>query len=72
MKTRIMLEQDEDGWWTALVPPLPGCISQGKIRKEAEKNIRKATTLHLEELPGEGIVAPSSKKTIEKKISVSV
>lgn len=46
MKTRILLEEDEDGWWTATVPSLPGCISQGGTKPEAEKNIQKAIELH--------------------------
>lgn len=72
MKAKIMLEQDEDGWWTAWVPSLPGCISQGKTRQEAEKNIKEAIALHLEELLSGGIVVPSSKKVVEKQISVSI
>ncbi len=72
MKTKILLEEDEDGFWTASVPSLPGCISQGKTKKEAEENIKRAISLHLEELFSEGIVVPRSKKSIEKKISVSI
>jgi predicted RNase H-like HicB family nuclease len=72
VKTKILLEEDEDGFWTASVPPLPGCISQGKTKKEAENNIRKAISLHLEELFSEGVVVPRSGKVIEKRISVSV
>ena len=35
MKYRIILEQDEDGMFVAECPSLPGCVSQGKSRKEA-------------------------------------
>ena len=42
MKYRIVIEQDEDGKFVAECPALPGCISQGKTRSEALKNIKDA------------------------------
>ena len=39
MRYRVLIEQDEDGMFMAQVPALPGCISQGKTRGEALKNI---------------------------------
>lgn len=50
MKYRIILEQDEDGVFTAECPSLPGCISQGKNRSEAVKNIKDAIQGYLESL----------------------
>ena len=50
MKYRIILEQDEDGIFVAECPSLPGCISQGKTRKEAIKNIKDAIQGYLESL----------------------
>ncbi|PIN95542.1 hypothetical protein COU56_01285 [Candidatus Pacearchaeota archaeon CG10_big_fil_rev_8_21_14_0_10_31_9] len=50
MKLRIILEQDEDGYFIASCPSLPGCISQGKSRKEAVENIRDAIKGYLESL----------------------
>ena len=50
MKYRIMLEQDEDGMFVAECPSLPGCVSQGKSRKEALKNIQDAIKGYLESL----------------------
>ncbi|MBI2445277.1 type II toxin-antitoxin system HicB family antitoxin [Candidatus Micrarchaeota archaeon] len=47
MKFKVVLEKDEDGWITATVPSLPGCISQGKTEDEAIKNIRDAIDLHV-------------------------
>ncbi|MBS3069035.1 type II toxin-antitoxin system HicB family antitoxin [Candidatus Micrarchaeota archaeon] len=38
---KIILEKDEDGFWVATVPSLLGCISQGKTRKQAEKNVKE-------------------------------
>ena len=42
MRFRIIVEQDEDGIFVAECPTLPGCISQGKTRQEAIKNIKDA------------------------------
>ena len=50
MKYRITLETDEDGSFVAECPSLPGCISQGKTRKEALKNIKDAIKGYLESL----------------------
>ncbi|MFH2004380.1 MAG: type II toxin-antitoxin system HicB family antitoxin [Bacteroidota bacterium] len=33
MDFKIILEKDDDGWFAATCPALPGCISQGKIEE---------------------------------------
>ena len=48
MEFIITLEQDEDGVWVAECPAIPGCVSQGITRDEAEENIRDAIRLCLE------------------------
>ncbi len=50
MKFRIIIEQDEDGMFIAQCPSLPGCVSQGKTRKEALDNIKDAIRGYLESL----------------------
>jgi predicted RNase H-like HicB family nuclease len=45
---RIVLEPSDEGGFTALVPALPGCISQGDTRQEALENIQEAIALYLE------------------------
>jgi antitoxin HicB len=50
MKYRILIEQDEDGIFIAECPALPGCISDGKTREEALRNIREAMEAYLESL----------------------
>jgi predicted RNase H-like HicB family nuclease len=42
MTFTITFMQDEDGVFIAECPAIPGCISQGATRDEAEKNIRDA------------------------------
>ena len=48
MKFLITIQQGEDGYIIAECPALPGCISQGKTRKEVLENIREAIELSLE------------------------
>ena len=55
MKFKIKIEEDEDGWYVATVPALPGCISQGKTEEEAKKNIAEAIELHLSALAEDGV-----------------
>lgn len=50
MKYRVLIEQDEDGYFVAEVPSLPGCISQGDTREDALKNVREAIAGYLDSL----------------------
>jgi predicted RNase H-like HicB family nuclease len=44
----VILEPSDEGGYTALVPALPGCISEGDSREEALRNIQEAIELYLE------------------------
>lgn len=48
MELKIYLEPSEEGGYTAIVPSLPGCISEGDTKEESLKNIREAIELYLE------------------------
>jgi predicted RNase H-like HicB family nuclease len=50
MRYRVLIEQDEDGFFVAEVPALPGCISQGDTRDEALANSREAIAWYLASL----------------------
>jgi predicted RNase H-like HicB family nuclease len=47
MKLAIVLESSDEGGFTAYVPALPGCVSEGDSRDEALANIREAIELYL-------------------------
>lgn len=38
----VLIEQDEEGWFVAKAPDIPGCATQGKTEKEALERIREA------------------------------
>ena len=67
MKYRILLDQDEEGVFTAEVPSLPGCISQGKSRTEAIKNIQDAIQGYLASLEkhNEPVPPPITEEMVE-------
>ncbi|MBM3839278.1 MAG: type II toxin-antitoxin system HicB family antitoxin [Verrucomicrobia bacterium] len=48
MKFAITVDRDEDGIWIVECPSIPGCVSQGKTKAEALKNIKEAIELCLE------------------------
>jgi len=60
MKLKIILEPSEEGGYTAIVPSLPGCISEGDTREEALKNIREAIELYLEPVEDDQIFTPNA------------
>ena len=70
MKYRVIIEQDEDGIYVAEVPALPGCISQGKTRDEAIKNIKEAIAIYLESLEAhdEPVPPPIHEEIVEVDI----
>ena len=49
MNFKVLIEKDEDGFFVATVPSLPGCISQGKTEEEAKNNVKEAIELHFEQ-----------------------
>ena len=60
MKYRVIIETDEDGIFIVECPTLPGCISQGKTREEALRNIKDAISGYLESLEKHNEPVPPS------------
>jgi predicted RNase H-like HicB family nuclease len=72
MDFKVLIEKDEDGWFVATVPSLPGCISQGETEKEAIENIKEAIELHLSSLAEDGLPLKQNKHVKETLVSVEV
>lgn len=45
---KAIIESCEEGGFTAYVPSLPGCVSEGETYEECLANIREATELYIE------------------------
>ena len=67
MKYRVSIERDEDGMFIARCRALPGCISQGKTRKEALANIKDAMDGYIASLKkhNEPIPPPIEEELVE-------
>lgn len=48
MKFKVAITKGEDGGYVVRCPALPGCVSQGRTKKEAIENIREAIEGWLE------------------------
>ena len=62
MHIKVILEPSEEGGYTAVIPALPGCISEGNTREEAIKNIREAIELYLETVEDDSIFTSNSEQ----------
>jgi predicted RNase H-like HicB family nuclease len=47
---KIVIEPQEEGGYTAYVPKLPGCVSEGDTYNETVDNIKEALELYIETL----------------------
>ena len=43
----VILYPGEDGYWVVECPSLPGCVSQGKTKKDAIINIKEAISCYI-------------------------
>ncbi len=45
---KVIIEQDENGWYVASVPELEGCYTQGKTVEQVRERIKEVIRLVLE------------------------
>ena len=64
MKYRVVIEEDEEGFFVAECPSLPGCISQGRNKQEALENIRDAIKGYLKSLKKHNEPIPSAAEEV--------
>ncbi len=62
MQIKVILEPSEEGGYTAIVPALPGCVSEGNTREEALENIREAIELYLEPVEDDASFASNTEQ----------
>ncbi|MCJ7456431.1 type II toxin-antitoxin system HicB family antitoxin [Candidatus Bathyarchaeota archaeon] len=48
MKFSVVVERDEDGYYIASVPELPGCHTQARTLDELTSRVKEAIELYLE------------------------
>ena len=52
---QVIIYPGEDGYWVVECPSLPGCVSQGKTKKEAIANIKEAIEGYIKALEEDGL-----------------
>ena len=63
MKLKAVLVPSDEGGYTAYVPSLPGCISEGETKEEAMANIQEAIELYLEPVEDDLTLLPDHEIT---------
>lgn len=53
MDFTVIIEQDEEGWYIASVPDIPGCYTQGKTVSQVLERVKEAIEVCLEAEPNE-------------------
>ena len=55
MKYTIIIEKGRESGYVAYAPALKGCVSQGKTKEEALKNIKAAMEVYVEAILEDGL-----------------
>jgi len=58
MKYTVIIEQGRESGYVAYAPALKGCVSQGRTRDEALRNIKEAMEVYIEALLEDGLPVP--------------
>ena len=67
MQYTVILEREPDGGYVAIVPSLPGCVSQGDTHEEVMANIREAIDLYIEDCveSGDPVLTEAGREYVE-------
>ncbi len=57
----VILYPGEGGYWAVECPSLPGCVSQGKTKREAIRNIKEAINCYIYALEEDNLPVPKEK-----------
>lgn len=71
LRYKVTLERNEydGGSYTVNVPALPGCVTQGRTKKEALLRAKEAIEGYLESLQKDGLPIPKDVELAEVSIS---
>ncbi len=60
MKYTVIIEKGQEAGYVAYAPVLKGCVSQGRTKQEALRNIKEAIEIYVEALLQDGLPVLSS------------
>ena len=66
----VIFERAAEGGYIALVPALPGCMTQGETFEQARDNIKDAIAGYLAVLREDGEEIPMAEESITATVSV--
>ena len=66
----VVYEADPEGGYIVFAPSLPGCHTQGDTLEEAEKNIKEAISLCLQNLRRSRGRIPQSERVFQGRVEV--
>jgi predicted RNase H-like HicB family nuclease len=71
MKYTVILRPGNESGFVATVPALPGCVSQGRTRRQALRNVKEAIEVYIEALLDDGLPVPvqSGKELVDVAVS---
>ncbi|NOT00885.1 MAG: type II toxin-antitoxin system HicB family antitoxin [Phycisphaerales bacterium] len=58
MNYTVVIRAGNESGFVATVPALPGCVSQGRTRRQALRNVREAIEAYIEALLEDGVPVP--------------
>ena len=72
MKYTIIVEKGCESGYVAYAPALKGCVSQGKTKEEALRNVKEAMEVYVEALLEDGLPVPTEvgRDTVELEVAV--
>jgi predicted RNase H-like HicB family nuclease len=65
LRRHVLVYTDEEGYWIAEVPSLPGCHTFGQTREEALRKIREAIEVYIEALQQDNLPVPEEYDNVE-------
>jgi antitoxin HicB len=68
---KVMLHKAPEGGFTASVPVLPGCFTEGDTLDEAIAMTKEAIELYIEELISRGEEVPDDSNTFEYSLNLA-
>lgn len=58
MTYTVVIRAGNEAGFVATVPALPGCVSEGRTRRETLRNVKEAIEVYIEALLEDGLPVP--------------
>jgi predicted RNase H-like HicB family nuclease len=71
MRYTVIIEKGRESGYVVYCPALKGCVSQGRTKRQALKNIKEAIEAYVEALIEDGLPVPTEagKEVIELEVA---